>query len=101
LQTRRWSKGDSNSPSHPERERSEKRHTGPRVILVIGLDDRRVRQRGMDIDWHVGWDSELSEFACDSPLEGAGFEPSVPLKVLSSSCSSATRASRLPITIVR
>jgi hypothetical protein len=27
--TRRWSKGDSNSPSHPERQRSEGRHMGP------------------------------------------------------------------------
>src|SRR5712671_2660330 len=29
LLTRRWSKGDSNSPSHPERQRSEGRHMGP------------------------------------------------------------------------
>jgi len=27
--TPRWSKGDSNSPSHPERQRSEGRHMGP------------------------------------------------------------------------
>jgi len=29
LQTPRWSKGDSNSPSHPERRRSKGRHIGP------------------------------------------------------------------------
>jgi hypothetical protein len=34
LQTRRWSKGDSNSPSHPERERSEERHMGPRTQSI-------------------------------------------------------------------
>src|ERR1700719_2055930 len=28
-QTGCWSKGDSNSPSHPERQRSEGRHMGP------------------------------------------------------------------------
>jgi hypothetical protein len=27
--TRWWSKGDSNSPSHPERQRSDGRHMGP------------------------------------------------------------------------
>ena len=32
--TRRWSKGDSNSPSHPERQRSEARHMGPPPLPV-------------------------------------------------------------------
>jgi hypothetical protein len=34
--TRRWSKGDSNSPSHPERERSEELHVGPRTAPGFG-----------------------------------------------------------------
>jgi hypothetical protein len=30
-----------------------------RVILVLGFDDRRVRQRGMDIDRHVKFGGPL------------------------------------------
>jgi hypothetical protein len=35
LVTRRWSKGDSNSPSHPERRRSKGHHIGSRVPLPV------------------------------------------------------------------
>src|ERR1700745_1804996 len=37
LQTHRRRKGDSNSPSHPERERSEERHMGPRTAPGFGV----------------------------------------------------------------
>ena len=35
--TPRWSKGDSNSPSHPERQRSEGRHMVPRTAPGFGV----------------------------------------------------------------
>jgi hypothetical protein len=49
LQTRRWSKGDSNSPSHPERQRSEGRPHGSRAPLPVSESrppEKRHRSAG-------------------------------------------------------
>jgi hypothetical protein len=59
--TRRWREQDSN-PRSPERETGQRSSAAP--ILIA---ERRQK------------DPEEVRFAADSPLEGDGFEPSVPL----------------------
>jgi hypothetical protein len=47
--TPRWRKGDSNSPSHPERERSEERHMGSRTLPVSESRPPEKRNRSAGV----------------------------------------------------